>query len=82
MIQLKLVLKKRKIIIKESNGKVELIVDDPTALQNTEVYVYLEGLDFTPSTSDPLTRTPTSFTAKVALGERKKSDSPIRRFKF
>ncbi len=61
------------IIIKESNGKVELIVDDPTALQNTEVYVYLEGLDFTPSTSDPLTRTPTSFTAKVALGERKKA---------
>ncbi len=61
------------IIINEPNGKVELVLDDSTALQNAEVYVYLEGLDFTPSVSDPLTRTPTSFTAQVALGERKKA---------
>lgn len=61
------------ITVKEENGKVELLLDDPTILQNAEVYVYLEGLDFTPSVSDPLTGTPTSFTARVALGERKKA---------
>lgn len=61
------------ITVKEENGEVELLLEDPTILRNAEVYVYLEGLDFTPSVSDPLTGTPTSFTARVALGERKKS---------
>ena len=61
------------INVKKDNGKVELILDDPTILQNAEVYVYLEGLDFAAKVSDPLTGTPTSFTARVALGEQKKS---------
>lgn len=61
------------INVKKDNGKVELILDDPTVLQNAEVSVYLEGLDFAPKVSDPLTGTPTSYTARVALGEQKKS---------
>ena len=61
------------ITIKEDNGKVELLLDDPTVLQQAEVYVYLEGLDFTPSVSDPLTGTPTTFSTRVTLGERKKT---------
>jgi len=61
------------IIIKETNSKVELLLDDPAVLQDAEVYVYLEGLDFASSVSDPLTGTSTSFSAGVTLGERKKT---------
>lgn len=61
------------ITIKEDNGKVELLLDDATVLQQAEVYVYLEGVDFTPSVSDPFTGTPTAFNARIELGERKKT---------
>ncbi|MEK6189394.1 MAG: YfhO family protein, partial [Carnobacterium alterfunditum] len=61
------------IMIKETNSKVELLLDDPAVLQDAEVYVYLEGLDFASSVSDPLTGTSTSFAAGVTLGERKKT---------
>lgn len=69
----KATVEQNEIHVIENNGTIELVLDDPSAVQNAEVYVYLEGLDFTPKVSDPLTGTPTSYSAKVAFGEQKKT---------
>lgn len=71
--QSKVTINQDKINVKEDNGTIELVLEDPTALQDSEVYVYLEGLNFTPKVSDPLNGTPTSYSTRVTLGERKKS---------
>ncbi|MFL2105686.1 YfhO family protein [Desemzia sp. FAM 23991] len=61
-----------KIYVQDSDGKIAIRINDLENIRNSEVYVYLEGLNHEPKPRESLNRVNTSFNTTVAFNDRNK----------
>lgn len=69
----KLKIENNQVVIKDSDGKLLIELEDVNEIQQTELYVYLKGMDFEPDPSKTYHRVNTSFNTKVAFNGRTKT---------
>lgn len=61
------------ITVKDGEGKVELLLNNPQELANAEVYVHLKGLHFDPQPQQEYGWTPIGYSARASFAHRTKA---------
>ncbi|MFL2109940.1 YfhO family protein [Marinilactibacillus psychrotolerans] len=61
---------------------VKLMIDRPEELMGSELYVRLEGLNYSPIKENPLLRQPTNYTLNAAYGDINKNVYQADRYSF
>lgn len=78
----KVIINQEGLAVRDPEGVVTLTIKNPEALDETEVFVYLEGLQFEPLPTDSYQRDETSYTARVTMGDYTKAIYQSDRLSF
>lgn len=70
------------LTVNDSDERVTLQFDQPEELENSEVYLYLEGLDFVPHPNEEIERVADSYTARATLNGQTKAIHQSDTFSF
>ncbi|MBM6614542.1 YfhO family protein [Desemzia sp. RIT804] len=68
----KVTIEDEQVVVQDSDGKLLIEIEDVAEIQNTEVYVQLEGLDFEPKSNQTFKRENTGFNTTVTFNGRNK----------